>query len=151
MRLMTGLVLFLIVNNTVLAAGKRIAPDIEPLQHSEVITMIERINNHDEIELHKVYQSLVGPQIYLRALAATYLGEQGNHYSIPYLIDALQDCSVHVGVIYTDAAMVSTCYRANVSLEKLTGIDFGFIWDAKKGEREAIILKWQQWYQEGQR
>jgi ankyrin repeat protein len=119
----------------------------EPLPHGRVGEMFDRIEKHDEIDLKLIYQSLIGPQTALRAYAARYLGTHGNGTSIPYLIDALADESMHVGAEYPEAGMATTRYWANDSLKKLTGKDFGFIWNDPKNKRDEAIKRWQQWWQ----
>jgi beta-lactamase regulating signal transducer with metallopeptidase domain len=129
---------------------------IEPLPPDKIGEMFERLNreffegsvNHQEIDLNLIYQSLIGPQKTLRAFAARYLGTHGNINSVPYLIDALSDESVHVGIDYVDRGMNTTRYWANDSLKKLTGEDLGFIWDDPKEKRDEIIQKWQKWWEQ---
>ncbi len=146
MRIVICIVIILLINIHAWAAMNLIAPPIDPLPHDQVSAVLEKLKSKDDIKLSTVYQSLIGPQLYLRALAATYLGEKGNPSSIPYLIDALQDCSVHVGANYMDPGMASTCYRANKALIKITGKDFGFVWNADEKDNEERIIQWQRWY-----
>jgi hypothetical protein len=108
--------------------------------------MFKRIHADDDIDLKLIYQALVGPQSTLRAEAATYLGTHGNETSVPYLIDALSDQSSHAFVEYMNAGMATTRYRANESLKKLTGQDFGFVWDDPIDKRSEAALRWREWY-----
>lgn len=117
-----------------------------PLPYEKVSEMFKRIRADDDIDLSLVYQALVGPQYTLRAEAATYLGTHGNETSIPYLIDALSDLSMHDGALYTEAGMATTRYRANESLKKLAGQDFGFVWDDPIERRSEAVVKWRKWY-----
>jgi len=127
---------------------------IKPLPHAKVGEMLKYLSseffegNHKEIDLNLIYQSLIGPQYTLRAFAARYLGSHGNTNSVPYLIDALSDESVHVGIDYIDRGMNTTRYWANDSLKKLTGEEFGFIWDDTKEKRDETIQKWQKWWEQ---
>lgn len=124
-----------------------LAPKIKPLPDDQVGEMFVRIEKDEDIDLKLIYQSLIGPQTTLRAYAARYLGAHGNNTSIPYLIDALSDESMHVGAKYIKAGMATTRYWANDSLEKLTGNDFGFIWNDPRNKRDEAIKRWQQWWQ----
>jgi beta-lactamase regulating signal transducer with metallopeptidase domain len=121
---------------------------IEPLPSDLISEMFNRIEKDEEIDLKLIYQSLIGPQTTLRADAAGYLGIHGNSTSIPYLIDALSDESVHVGVHYIDRGMETTRYWANDSLKKLTSQDFGFIWNDPKEKRDQAIQKWRTWWEQ---
>ena len=111
---------------------------VKPLPH-------DRIRKNEDIDLKRLCQALIGPQTALRAGAASYLGWHGSNASIPYLIDALADESYHVKK-YLEAGMHTTRYRANESLKKLTGKDFGFIWNDPKEKRDKAIKKWQNWW-----
>ncbi len=115
------------------------------LSYEKVSEMFKRIRDADIIDLSLVYQALVGPQTALRAEAATYLGTHGNETSVPYLIDALSDQSMHVGG-YISGGPSTTRYRANDSLNKLTGKDFGFVWDDPIDKRSEAIIRWREWY-----
>jgi type II secretory pathway component GspD/PulD (secretin)/beta-lactamase regulating signal transducer with metallopeptidase domain len=129
---------------------------IKPLSAEKVGEMLELLvgeffgnpPRHHEIDLNLIYQSLIGPQAALRLLSAQYLGRYGNSSSIPYLIDALSDESRVVGYdIFIDGDVMNTVrYWANDSLKKLTGKDFGFIWDDPKDKRNEAIQRWQQWW-----
>lgn len=127
------------------------APDrktaIEPLPDERVQEMFDRIRKNEKIELTLVYQALIGPQTALRADAARYLGDHGDETSIPHLINALGDESMHVGANYPQAGMATTRYWTNESLKKLTGKDFGFMWNDPKEKREGAIARWRAWYQ----
>ena len=119
-------------------------PEI-PLPYEKVSEMFERFRADDNIDLGMVYQALVGPQTALRAEAATYLGTHGDETSIPHLIDALSDQSMHVGG-FISGGPATTRYRANESLKKLTGRDFGFVWDDPIDKRSEAIIRWREWY-----
>ena len=98
------------------------------------------------IDVYLLYRALVGPQLTLRAYAARELGRQGSSESLPFLIDALTDESQHVGSSYPDPGMATTRYWANESLKKLTGEDFGFIWNAPRASRAEAVVKWRAWF-----
>jgi hypothetical protein len=119
---------------------------IVPLPQERIQEMFDRIGRNEKIELALVYQALIGPQTALRADAARYLGIQGDETSILHLIDALADDSMHVGASYPKAGMATTRYWANESLMKVTGEDFGFVWNDPIGEREKAIGRWRVWY-----
>lgn len=121
----------------------------QPLPDERVGDLIDRIEGDEEIDLSLVYQALFGPQTYLRACAARYLGTHGDETSIPFLIKALEDDSSHVGIQYRDAGMLTTRYWANDSLRKLTGRDDGFKWDDPEEKRDEAISRWRTWYLEG--
>jgi HEAT repeat protein len=117
-----------------------------PLPEEKVSEMFKRIRQDDEIDLRLIYQALIGSQTALRAEAARYLGTHGDDSSIPHLIDALSDQSIHDGVNYPVAGMATTRYWANDSLKKLTGLDFGFVWDDPIDKRNEAINRWRDWY-----
>lgn len=117
-----------------------------PLPYDQVSEMFGKFQAGDDIELNLVYQALAGPQYSLRAEAATYLGKHGNESSVPYLIDALSDQSMHDGALYTIAGMATTRYRANEALKKLTGQDFSFLWNDPIDTRSRAIIRWREWY-----
>ena len=121
---------------------------IEPLPQERIQEMFDRIGRNEKIELTLVYQALIGPQTALRADAARYLGTHGDETSTPHLINALGDDSMHVGARYPEAGMATTRYWANDSLKKLTGNDFGFVWNDPKEKREEAIGRWRAWYLE---
>lgn len=133
---------------TVPAAAQypRLAPSVEPLSHDMVPELFEKIQNKETIPAVLLYRALVGPQTTLRAYAATELGEQGSRTSVAYLIDALADESVHVGANYREPGMAATRYRANESLKKITGEDFGFVWNGPPQDRQGAIARWRAWY-----
>jgi HEAT repeat protein len=136
----------LLASNIALAEMIPLAPSIDSLPHELVPVLFEKINKNEKIEIHLLHQALNGPQTALRANAARILGEQGDETSIPYLIDALSDESMHVGGTYINAGMATTRYWAKESLKKLTGEDFGFVWDDPKGKRIRSIIRWREWY-----
>ncbi len=121
---------------------------VSSLPQERIGEMFKSIGANEKIDLDLVYQALNGPQTALRADAARYLGTHGNKQSIPYLIAALSDESTHVGGAYLDAGMATTRYWANDSLKKLTGKDFGFVWNDPIEKRNAAIRRWKLWYLE---
>ncbi|MFH1693898.1 MAG: HEAT repeat domain-containing protein [Bacillota bacterium] len=141
----TVLVLLLMLTPA-LAELSKLAPSIEPLPYEMVDVLFDKIERKEKNDLQLLHQALQGPQYTLRALAATELGNQGNETSIPFLIDALSDDSMHVGATYIEPGMATTRYRANESLKKLTGEDFGFIWNDPKDKRKEAIEGWHKWY-----
>jgi hypothetical protein len=70
----------------------------------------------------------------------------GDDSSIPFLIDALSDMSMHDGALYSKPGMETTRFWANESLKQLTNNDFGFVWNAPEKKRQKAINRWQQWY-----
>ncbi len=136
----------LLIASIALAEMTPIAPPIDPLPPELESVLFERIDKNEKIELNMLHQALNGHQTTLRAYAARTLGEQGNDTSIPYLIDALSDESMHVGATYPKSGMETTRYWANESLKKLTREDFGFVWNDSKDKRIETILKWREWY-----
>ena len=124
---------------------------VEPLPQERIQEMFDRISRNEKIALPLVYQALIGPQTALRADAARYLGAHGDETSIAHLITALGDDSMHVGDDYVKPGMETTRYWANDSLKKLTGQDFGFVWNDPKKKREAAILRWRTWYSKAYR
>jgi hypothetical protein len=48
--------------------------------------------------------------------------------------------------MYLEAGMVTTRYWANDSRKKLTGRDFGFIWNDPKQKRDKAVKRWCKWY-----
>ncbi|MBU0729764.1 MAG: HEAT repeat domain-containing protein [Proteobacteria bacterium] len=132
--------------NIASAEMTRLVSPIDPLPQELVPVLFERINNNEKIEIHLLHQALNCPQITLRAYTARILGEQGDETSIPYLIDALSDDSLHVGAMYLKPGMNTTRYWVNESLKRLTGEDFGFVWDDSKNTRIESILRWREWY-----
>lgn len=140
------LIASLLVSSFVLAEMTPLTPPIDPLPQELIPVLFEKIEKNEKIELNLLYQALNGPQTTLRAYAARILGEQGNESSIPYLIDALSDESMHEGAEYIKAGMETTRYWTNESLKKLTGQDFGFVWNDPKDKRIEAIIKWREWY-----
>ena len=123
-----------------------IASFVESLPDEQIDILFKKMENKEKIPVKTLHQALKASQLTLRAYAARELGNQGNETSIPYLIDALSDDSSHVGAKYIKAGMETTRYWANESLKKLTGEDFGFIWDDPKEKRIRAIFRWQEWY-----
>jgi len=124
----------------------RLAPKTEPLDEELIPVLFERIDKRETIQFELLCRALIGSQTTLRAHAATLLGDSGDRRAIPFLIDALSDESVHEGATYVDPGDSTTRHRANKSLKKLTGQDFGFVWSDPKEKREKTILKWVEWY-----
>jgi hypothetical protein len=138
----------LIATCAIAFAGRvQLAPKVDPLPESEVGVLFEKLQKHETIDLEKLYQALIGPQMTLRAYAARELGKYGDESSIPYLIDALSDESMHVGAKYIDAGMSTTRYWANDSLKAITGQDFKFVWKDPLEQREKAIDAWREWFQ----
>ena len=131
---------------TVLADFMPLAPIIEPLPGADVDSLFEKIRNSEPIDLATLYRALQGPQYTLRAYAAIELGKYGDETSIPYLIDALSDESLHEGAEYPKAGMNTTRYWANESLKTLTKQDYGFVWDDPIDKRNEAIIRWRDWY-----
>jgi hypothetical protein len=126
--------------------GEQLAPRTEPLKEELVGVLFQRIDKKEKIEFELLCRALVGPQVTLRAYAATLLGDSGDKRAIPFLIDALSDESVHKGANYVDGGDATTRHRANKALKKLTGQDFGFVWSEPQEKRQQAILKWIEWY-----
>jgi hypothetical protein len=131
------------------ATPASLAPKTDPLDQKLVGILFERIERHEKIEFELLCQALSGPQTTLRAHAATLLGKSGDKRAIPFLIDALSDESTHVGASYADPGDATTRHRANKALKKLTGQDFGFVWNDPKETRQASIDKWIERYRKG--
>ncbi len=122
---------------------------IAPFTGENAQKLVSLMELNKKVDLNLVYQALIiGSNTYDRARAAQYLGTHGNKESIPYLIAALSDESTHVGGDYPDAGMATTRYWANDSLKKLTGKDFGFVWNDPIEKRNAAIRRWKLWYLE---
>lgn len=148
MNMMKTTVLILAVSSiTVFAAFTPLAAKVDPLPDAHVGILFEKIGKGERIPLPILYQALIGPQLTLRAYAARELGKYGDGTSVPYLIDALSDESMHVGAGYIKPGMNTTRYWANESLKTLTGEDFGFVWDDFIPKRNEAISQWRDWYQ----
>ena len=146
MKVIIYIFVLVLISINVVAFLDPVAKNIEPLPDEEVEILFKRIDNKEKIPLMTLHQALKSSQITLRAYAARELGNYGNETSIPYLIDALFDDSIHVGANYIDPGMATTRYWANKSLEKLTGKDFGYIWNSTKEKRIDAVTRWQEWY-----
>jgi hypothetical protein len=142
-----AIILVLVSSMMAFADFTPLAPKAAPLPDDEVGVLFNKISKTEKIELVKLYQALNGPQTTLRADAASKLGKCGDRSSVPYLIDALSDESMHVGARYLEAGLATTRYRANDSLKKLTGKDFGFVWNDPLEKRNQAITKWREWFQ----
>jgi HEAT repeat protein len=123
------------------------AQQTKPLSQEEIGRVLESVSQGKKVDRDTLHRALISDQTYLRASAARLLGEVGDTTSVPHLIDALSDQSVHVGANYPDASMATTRYWANESLKKLTKQDFGFAWGAPDVERQAAIKRWREWNQ----
>jgi hypothetical protein len=111
------------------------------------VSRLERAEYRRGME-DKVHQALKGDHLTHRAWAATWLGRHGTAKSVPLLIDALSDESLHVGGNYSDPGMSTTRHRAKLALNKLVGEDFGYVWNGPVAERKAAIAKWKAWLKE---
>ena len=131
---------------TVFADFAPLAAKVDPLPDAQVGILFDKINKGERIPLPTLYQALIGPQFTLRAYAARELGKYGDETSVPYLIDALSDESMHDGANYIKPGMNTTRYWANESLEALTSEDFGFVWDDPIEKRNEAISRWRDWY-----
>ncbi len=143
MKMMT--LVLLASSMTAFAGFQPVAPKATPLPDAEVGGLFAKIDKGEKIALPKLYQALNGPQTTLRAYAARELGKYGDQSSVPYLIDALSDESIHEGAHYTQPGMETTRYLANESLKKLTSKDFGFVWNDPVEKRNDAIAKWRDW------
>jgi HEAT repeat protein len=123
------------------------APQTKSLSQEECGHVRESMSQARKVDRDILHRALISDQTYSRARAARLLGESGDAASVPHLIDALGDQSVHVGANYPDAGMATTRYWANESLKKLTKRDFGFVWSTPASERQAAIKRWRDWYQ----
>lgn len=148
MKYLLVLLLVLAVHGKVSAEGEKLARPIEPLPMDQVSVLFDLIERKQQIPEDLLHRALVGPQFALRADAARLLGDYGSKSSVPYLIDALSDDSIHVGALYLDDGMATTRYWANKSLIKLTGKDFGFEWGAEAAKRSEATMRWIQWYKQ---
>lgn len=136
----------ILVACTLTCLAEQQARQTEPLRPELVGVLLERISRQEVIAFELLCQALVGPQTTLRAHAATLLGDTGDKRAIPFLIDALSDESMHVGANYLDPGDATTRHRANKALRKLTGQDFGFVWNDPKDDRDAAIQRWIAWH-----
>lgn len=123
-----------------------LARQVAPLKQELVPVLSDRIRKGDPVEFELLCQALIGSQLTLRADAATALGDSQNPRAIPFLIDALSDESLHVGADYSDPGDNTTRHRSNKALKKLTGHDFGFVWNDPPAKRVSAIAKWTRWY-----
>lgn len=98
--------------------------------------------------LQDVHNALHEDDLTYRAYAVTYIGKYGTYKSVPLLIEALSDESIHVGANYKDSGMTTTRHRAALALRELTGENFGFQWDAPMEERQVAVHKWKDWMNE---
>lgn len=122
-------------------------PDLEPEKVGMLMQPIESLTYRQSL-LPDVHKAITGDDLSLRAYAATYLGRYGTAASVPYLIDALSDESVHVDADDKDPGMATTRYRAALALRELTGENFGFVWNGPQDERDAAIYRWKDWLNE---
>lgn len=140
------IIAILLFSNIALAEMTPLAPPIDSLPDEQIGVLFEKIGKNEKIDIDLLHRALKGSQTTLRAYAARRLGEQGNETSIPYLIDALSDESMHVGAKYPEAGMATTRYWANESLKKITGEDFGFVWNNPNDKTMEAIIRWREWY-----
>ena len=140
-------ILFLLMAQVTIAAP--LAKSLAPLPEREYGRIFNAHQAKEKVPIKLLHQGLFAGQTYVRAQSASLLGDYGNYTSVPYLIDALSDQSMHVGVNYIEAGMATTRYRANESLKKLTKKDFGFIWNDPEEKRNESIQKWIEWYRNG--
>lgn len=128
----------------------KMAPYTHPLQSEEEGALFEPLQKmiYDYNRQDVVHRATIGGSLTLRAYAVSYLGKYGTAESVPYLIDALSDQSVHVGANYKYAGFATTRHRAHLALKELTGSDFGFKWDAPIEDRKLSINKWKEWLNE---
>jgi len=145
-RMKTAALIFMASFMVAFADFSPLAPKVDPLPEAEVGVLFDKMHKGEKIELPKLYQALKGPQTTLRAYAARDLGKYGDQTSIPYLIDALSDESMHVGAKYIKSGMNTTRYWANDSLTILSGEDCGFAWDDPTEKRNAAISRWRDWF-----
>lgn len=145
-RLRPAVLVFTAFCMAALAGFTPLAPPVDPLPEADVGALFEQIQKGERIDLPKLYQALKGPQTTLRAYAAGDLGKYGDETSIPHLIDALSDESMHVGASYPKPGMNTTRYWANESLKILAKEDFGFVWDDPMEKRNEAISRWREWY-----
>lgn len=126
--------------------AKVFAGDIEPLEEAKFRWLWEKIARREQVAADVLHRALRAGQFALRADAARMLGEWGDADSVPHLIQALTDESSYVGGFARDPGMSTVRYWANDSLVKLTGRDFGFVWDDPLDKRNAAVLRWTTWY-----
>ena len=117
-----------------------------PLPEQEYSRVFYAFSSQGKVPIKLLHQGLFAGQMTVRAHSALLLGDQGDRSSVPYLIDALSDQSMHVGVNYPEAGMATTRYWANESLKKLTKKAFGFIWNDPEAKRSKAIQQWREWY-----
>lgn len=139
------LILLLVYSNPIASAGEPAMANVHEVSAEMVPVLLERLQDNQKVDQKWLYAALTGPQMTLRAYAATALGKAGDQGAISYLIQALSDQSAHVGAKYVEPGMATTRYRANQSLKALTGKDFGFVWNAPESERKLAIQKWIAW------
>jgi len=134
-----------------IAIAAPLAKALPPLPEQEYGRIFNAHQSKEKVPIKLLHQGLFADQTYIRARSAALLGDKGNVTSVPYLIDALSDQSMHVGVLYLEAGMETTRYWANASLKKLTKKDFGFVWDDPEDRRNQSIQQWINWYRNGSR
>lgn len=119
---------------------------LSPLPEQEYPRNFNAFRIGEKVPIKLLHQGLFAGQTTVRAYSASLLGDHGNRSSVPYLIDALSDQTMHVGAEYVKAGMSTTRYRAQESLKKLTKKDFGFVWDDPEEKRNQSIQRWREWY-----
>ncbi|PCJ99488.1 MAG: hypothetical protein COA45_05480 [Zetaproteobacteria bacterium] len=128
----------------------RLAPYISWLEQEKIDALfrpLETLTYNYNLK-DDAHRAMIGDHLTLRAYAATYLGKYGVVESVPFLIDALSDQSVHVGANYKNTGMATTRYRANLALKELVGEDFGFVWNASLDQQNIAINQWKEWLNE---
>ena len=139
------LILLFAFYSQVAFAGERLMVNVPEVSPEMEPVLFERLHDGETVEQKWLYAALTAQQTTLRAYAATALGKAGDKRAVPYLIQALSDQSMHDGANYVEPGMATTRYRANQSLKALTGMDFGFIWNAPEADRERAVQKWIAW------
>lgn len=124
------------------AVAGQLAPPLDPLTEEEMADLLGRVDAVPTADRQTVLRGLVSDQTALRANCARYLASHGKLSDLPYLIDALSDDSMHVGVNYIYGGMMTTRYWANVALICITKLDMGYRWDDPLEERQKAIERW---------
>lgn len=128
------------------SAFEPLGTPLSPLPEEEYERIFNAFQTRERIPIKLLHQGLFAGQTTVRAYSASLLGDHGGQSSVPYLIDALSDSSMHVGARYVKPGMHTTRYWANESLKKLTKKDFGFVWDDPEEKRKDAIQRWRAWY-----
>jgi len=126
----------------VVVFAEDLAPKLNPLSHKEIGIWVGKVAPEKKIEKSIIRRGLISSQMVLRADCARFLATHGDPSDIPYLIDALSDESMHVGVSYAHAGMCTTRYWANVALICICKMDVGYRWDDPIEKRKTQIESW---------